>query len=80
MPRYHLHQRTPELLAEDEEGLELPSPEAAKVEAIKGIRDILAAEVLKGRLPLKGQIEIVEEETGSTVAVIDFKDVVEIDA
>jgi hypothetical protein len=64
-------------VAEDEEGLDLPSVDAAKEEALKGIRSILCEELMHGKLDLKGHIDVADE-TGSVVETIKFEDAVQI--
>jgi len=77
MTRYCLHVHCDNYVAEDEEGLDLPSVEAAKGEAVKGIRSILCDELMRGMLDLKGHIEVADE-TGSVVETIKFEEAVQI--
>jgi hypothetical protein len=77
MGRYRFHIRSRDGICHDDEGVEAPSVEAARTEAVRGARSIIADDVTHGRLDLKAQIEVADE-AGSTVAVIPFEDVIEI--
>ena len=61
MPRYffNLHNGIGPIL--DEEGQLLPDIEAARDTALTGIRSILADELARGDLDLKGRIDIVDD-------------------
>lgn len=61
----------------DEEGLDLPDVGQAREKAIEAARSILSDEVLRGRLPLRDVITVTDE-SGSPVAIVRFRDVVEI--
>ena len=69
MARYHFNIRNGHGFTIDDEGLDLASHEAARVEAIKGARSLLRAEVLDGTLDLNGQIEITDERHGAVMTV-----------
>jgi hypothetical protein len=71
VPIYHFHVRGGPLSVDDEEGVTLPDDEAARREALRGARSILAAEVLEGRLPLAERIEVVDGE-GRAVLTLGF--------
>ncbi|GAC1573160.1 MAG: hypothetical protein NVS3B5_02530 [Sphingomicrobium sp.] len=58
MPIYHLHLINSRVEANDIEGLDLPSLDVARAKAIDGIRDYLGLEVSKGRLDMRGRIDI----------------------
>lgn len=60
MPFYRFNIHNGNGLTQDEEGRELPHVAAARAEALTGIRSILAEDVLKGRLDLRGRIEILD--------------------
>lgn len=45
----------------DEEGVELPDLEAARLQAVSGIRSILRDEVARGELDLRGKIRITDD-------------------
>ena len=67
-----------DLDCDDPEGLELPDLHDAHVEAIRGIRSILAEQVGNGRLSTNGHIEI-KDETGSVVRHVAFREALVID-
>ena len=58
MALYFLHQRGGDREFVDEEGQELASLDAARCSAIRGIRSILADEIMRGRLDLGERIDI----------------------
>lgn len=59
---------------EDEEGQDFASDEAARDEAMRSARSIMADAVWTGRLPLDESIEIVAH--GRVVAIVPFSDAV----
>lgn len=59
MPRYYLHVHNSIGVTRDEEGQELANLDEAETIAIEGVRSILAAEVMEGRIDLRGRIGIV---------------------
>jgi hypothetical protein len=63
---FHLHEVT--TIARDEEGVDLPSAQAARQYAVAAARDIMAAEVMEGKLPLSAFI-LVESESGEQLEV-----------
>jgi len=78
MPRFYFHVYN-DLIAKDEEGLELRDIAAAREEAISGARGLMAAELVeKGRLRLQHRIEVTDEQ-GRTVLTIPFRELVEIE-
>ena len=77
MPRFYLHMRN-ERTVEDHEGLILEDAEAARLEAIRSARDILAAEVRLGRLHLGGAIEVADE-NGQPILTVPFRQAVTIE-
>ena len=76
MPRFFFHIYD-DAVRLDPEGRELPSVDAAKVEAIRNARELASAEVLKGHLGLSHRIEVTDAYDGP-VATIRFKDVVKL--
>jgi hypothetical protein len=58
---------------DDEEGQDLPDDDAARIEATRSARSILADAVWTGRLPLDESIEIVAH--GKVIAIVAFRDV-----
>ncbi len=71
VPQYYFHIRGGEIECDDEEGTDLPSEDAAEREAERAARDLLAAAVLEGRLPLQEMI-VVTDGGGRTVTAITF--------
>ena len=61
MPRYRLHISNSTGLAEDKEGQALPDLDAAREEAVRGIRSLLADELKDGRVDLRGKVDIVDD-------------------
>jgi hypothetical protein len=59
----------------DEEGRELPDLEVARAEALKGVRGILAEDVLQGQLNLKGRLELLDE-AGALLFTLPFAETV----
>jgi hypothetical protein len=74
MPRYFLNLRS-DASVDDAEGMFLEDAEAARREAIRSARDILAAEVRHGRLPLDGAIEVTDE-YGQPILTVPFGEAV----
>ena len=62
MPRFHLKIFNGAGEAPDEEGQELANLAAARAEAIRGIRSLLAAELSEGKIDLGGRIEITDRD------------------
>lgn len=78
VPRYYFHVCDGSGFAEDEEGRELPNAEAARQEALKGARDIMAEEIRNGTLGLSSFIEV-EDEHHTLLFTVAFEDVLSID-
>jgi hypothetical protein len=79
MPRYYFHLRN-DLLVDDEEGIELPDMEAARVKAEEYALDMSAASVLEHRkINLHHRIEVADE-TGEVVLRVEFGDVVTVES
>ncbi|TXN21780.1 MULTISPECIES: DUF6894 family protein [Methylobacterium] len=72
MPRYFLHIREGAELIEDAEGMELPSLEAARAEALESARCILADRVRNGRPIGRGTVEVTDE-TGAVLAYLPLR-------
>lgn len=78
MPRYYFHIYN-DLVALDEEGRELPNIAAAREEAIKGARGLMAEELEQsGRMRLQHRIEVADEQ-GRVLLTIPFKELVDIE-
>jgi hypothetical protein len=77
MPRFFFHVHNAIGLIEDEYGRELPDLARVRAEAIKGIRSIIADEVLNGRIDLRGHVEILDERA-LAIMTISFEEAFEI--
>lgn len=77
MPRYFLHIHYGTAIAEDDEGLCVENLNAARAEAVRGIRAILSDELSSGRLSLAGRIVIMDE-TNRIALTVPFREAVEI--
>jgi hypothetical protein len=75
MPRYFFHVRGGPVEAEDEEGSELPDATAAERYAIVAARELLAAAVIEGRLPLDERIDI-NDASGRRLQSLSFGEAV----
>lgn len=71
MPRFHLNILNGIGRVADEPGQELVDIDAAKEQAILGIRSILSAEVLEGVIDLGGRIEIADP-AGHVLLVVPY--------
>lgn len=69
---FHVHDDSHAL---DEEGLELPSPEAAHHVAVESARDLAAWEVRGGSICLEHRIDVADE-SGAVIDVVTFADAV----
>jgi len=61
MPRYHFHLVDGNGETRDEEGAQLPDLDAARHEALAGIRSILRDEIGGGSLDFAGKIRITDQ-------------------
>jgi hypothetical protein len=77
VPRFHLNIFNGDGESPDEEGQVLPDLAAARSEAIRGIRSLLANELSSGAIELGGRIEIADVD-GKVLQTIAFADAVEI--
>jgi hypothetical protein len=78
MPIFYFHLYDDVMVA-DGEGIELADLDAARAAAVSNIRDILAEDVKRGRMPLGHRIEIADE-GGAVVAAVAFRDAVSVQA
>ena len=76
MPRYYFHLFN-DAQVPDPEGIDLPDATVALERAVSAARAMAAESVREGRLILSHRIEI-SDETGASVGVVHFGDVVEI--
>lgn len=77
MPMFFLHIRNGSGLIEDEEGSELPDPEAARLKAVRGARSIISAEALDGEIDLSGSIEVADQ-AGRVVLTVSYAEAVRV--
>jgi hypothetical protein len=77
MPRYYLHICNENGFTEDDEGLDLPDLDTARLKAIEGLKDVLATELLEGELDLGSFIEI-EDEQHQLLMTIHLSEVVRV--
>ena len=75
MPRFFFHIRGGEIECDDEEGVDFPDEGAARHEAVRNARDLLAAAVLEGRLPLEESI-VVTDGGGAAIIRVTFGEAV----
>lgn len=78
VPRYFFH-LFDDLTVIDEEGVELPSPAAAREHAIANARTMACAELTEGHLNLKHRIEVTDE-SASTILTLRFADAFELES
>jgi hypothetical protein len=62
MPTFFFHIRGGGIEAEDFIGMDLPSLEAARDEAVRSARDIMMDEIQAGRLSLKRRIDVEDQD------------------
>lgn len=74
MPKFFFHIHD-DVVIRDDEGLELPDTDAARAEAVRGIRAMICDQVMKGRLALHHRVNV-EDEAGAPVLALAFEDAV----
>jgi hypothetical protein len=79
MPRYFFHLLEASDTAFDEEGRELASLEMTRQQALVYARDIMAAEVLNGRIPL-APVNHIERYDGLKRLEVPFSEAVQVSA
>jgi len=77
IPVFYLHIRSGGHVILDEDGLDLPDIEAARYEAIRGARGLMAAELETGILHL-AQAIVIHDDTGHEIGCIEFREAVQI--
>lgn len=77
MTRYYFHLRDGRDILLDDEGVELADLAAARAQALRSARSILAAEVIEGKVPLYLRIDV-EDGAGAIVHRLPFAEAVEI--
>lgn len=75
MPLFFLNVYNRTGWSRDEEGMELPDLEAARAQAVDGIRSILQDEVAHGGIDFEGRVEVLDE-AGNLLATITYRDAV----
>jgi hypothetical protein len=76
VPRYFFHVYD-DVIAQDDEGAELPNLAAARLNALVGARDLISEQVKRGYIVLSHWIDVVDEQ-GEKVLTVTFKDAVDI--
>ncbi|KKC24380.1 DUF6894 family protein [Sphingomonas sp. SRS2] len=77
MPHFYLHLINGSGITRDQEGIELPDVDAARVEALAAIRSILKEELNNGQLDLGGRVAI-EDGQGNFLCDVMFAEAVDI--
>jgi hypothetical protein len=77
MPRFYFHVCDGTGFVEDEEGVELRDIDAARTEAVKGARSIMAEDLQRGQLDLSSFIEV-EDERHELLFTLMFSEAVDI--
>jgi hypothetical protein len=76
VPRYFFHLYD-DIIAHDEEGVELPNVAAARLKALIGARDVIAEQVKRGYFVLSHWIDVVDQQ-GEPVLTVTFRDAVDV--
>jgi hypothetical protein len=77
VPRFHLNIFNGAGEAPDEQGQDFADLAAARAEAIRGIRSLLASEMSDGEIDLGGRIEITDPD-GRILRTVAFRDAVKV--
>ena len=77
MSRFFLHVAN-ETRAVDPEGVELPSLDAARTSAVRGARELIAAEILAGRPVSRCHCIEITDGDGTLLHTVRFGDLVEL--
>jgi hypothetical protein len=72
MPRFYCHIRQGEQLIEDPDGIERPDLDAARADALEGIRDLLAEAMKQGADDLLDDAILITDEAGRELMTIPF--------
>lgn len=78
MPLFRFNIRNGLGFTRDPEGKELPDAAAARDVAVTGARSLISAEVLEGRLDLRGRIEVTDGD-GRLILAVRFSEAVEVE-
>lgn len=76
--RYFFHLREEDDYVLDEEGVELPDIKDVRQAALQSARSVIAGDAITGKLSLKSVVEVDDEE-GTRVLVLPFREAVSID-
>lgn len=76
MPRYFFHVYD-DVIAHDQEGVELPNEAAARLQALVGARDLMAEQVKHGYLVRSHWIDVVDAQ-GEALFTLTFGEAVDI--
>ncbi len=76
MPRYYFNVYD-DIIAIDEEGLDLPNVEAARLQALIGARDLIATQVRHGYFVRSHWIDVTDER-GELVLKLPFAEAVDV--
>ena len=76
MPRYFFNVYD-DVIASDEEGMELPNEQAARLHALIGARDIMVEQVRRGYLVRSHWIDVLDHQ-GEVLLTVTFGDAVDI--
>ncbi|MEP9360046.1 hypothetical protein [Sphingomonas sp. KR3-1] len=79
MQRYFFNVHNGTGLTEDPEGMELPDLEAARQQALTGIRSLLGEELESGLIDLNGRLDICDR-AGSVLRSVPFSEAVKLRA
>jgi hypothetical protein len=71
MARFYFNVREFGRLVEDPEGIDLPTVDAARDEAIKAAREIMSERLMRGEKPDHSRFEIADE-SGNLILVVAF--------
>lgn len=77
MAHYFFHLHNSIGFVPDEDGRELPDLGRVREEALKGIRSVIGAEALQGRIDLRGRIDVADA-SGGLVLSFSFEEAVEV--
>lgn len=72
MPRFYFHVYN-DIIATDEEGLDLPDVDAAREQAMDSARELVCESIHKGHLNLDHRIEV-EDEQHHSVMTVSYRD------
>jgi len=77
MPRFFFNLRN-EISVDDKEGQDLPDSDRAREVAVHHARGIMSEDVKDGRLVLRDEIDVVDEQ-GETILTLPFRDAIDIE-